>query len=1221
MSKKPIKSSLFRFVTLRSPQAIEDKENKIGLILPDTPVKTASTYYQAVAGVTEGDEAGKKAALEGASFTALEDKTAVKAVSIRTAAVYDFSAWLMRNRDYLTYASVSSNLPASYLLDTGDPGYVDMVLTDAEQAQIWDNLLYQTINRTSTSMREVFIQMLIASSFAKHFKDFHDTMSANLGEGEVVVFTDQDEEEFTKRANASVVIEKEVLLSNKVDQVAPKESLPPQTKKVLENELAIDEAQLSLNTLKNALKELDREEEIYEAENQAKYDTDLAAHQASVDALLADSNNFTSSSYTDPDTSVVHQIDRYTGPEIPTFSFTPVALDFQNSGTSFSKTVSTDDFLSTETQDLLQLKAFADYGSFSSLRNIIKESIKEQEEIIVRAQDELEPKQAMIGGSKVTVNKSTRQFDPYCYTGQLVRRCDKLMANKFELSLKMFIGRQNATVDSYTASLSHAGSSTNIILNSGSLIDNSTDMLLYKFALSDNAISELGKWDVSIDFTFANGDTVELRDAFFYNEVNKPGTYQYIYRFSGCATVTNATEPTDPVVTPPSFNGVANLGIADFIRVEQEICCYVPGEVSHIENIMAKEYKEKSTRSLVSSEITSEQTSEREVEQLTDTTSTERSELQSEVSSVIDQQNSTDFGASTSVSGGKTTGPQFTANASFGNSSSTASSNSNSQAQSYAQDITERALERVVEKVSSKRTSRVLREYEENNKHGFDNTKGENHITGVYRWVDKIYENKLVNYGKRLMYEFSIPEPSRFLKQALIESSDFDTSESGLLVPSEPKHPQHYVTSSNTEFTASYLGETNYQRIAAKYNAQVNAYPDSPKSISKGSGSYAGSSSPEQSSQISFELNIPENYVAKKAVVTLNYGAAIPATWNSMAFLTVGGKSVKVSSAVGTKSDTFTFQLDSNTDLEISDTLAVSVVGSDVGAISCDVTAFCELTDAGKQQWQNETFNAIMDAYYDRVNEYNDFIRAEQDLDQNGEAARLRFNPAINRAMERRELKRCAIELLTKETDILLAKDRYSITSDNIPSIKANDDLKKDVAAIKFFEQAFDWEIMAYTLYPYYYAKPGAWEDLMKEEEDGDPIFQSFLQSGIARMVVPVRPGFEAAVNWYEATGEIWEGQGMVTDINDELYLSVAEELTDPVGVQMGDSWNTQVPTSLTIVQAKSAYLDDGGLPCRTDCENESQFGETTLVISGGTGSNAADGVGADIVGSDNNVA
>ena len=70
--------------------------------------------------------------------------------------------------------------------------------------------------------------MLIANSFVKAFKAFHDVMIENLLKGDVefIVFTDQDRDEFTKRANASVVIEKEVLLSNREKETVLSDNLP-----------------------------------------------------------------------------------------------------------------------------------------------------------------------------------------------------------------------------------------------------------------------------------------------------------------------------------------------------------------------------------------------------------------------------------------------------------------------------------------------------------------------------------------------------------------------------------------------------------------------------------------------------------------------------------------------------------------------------------------------------------------------------------------------------------------------------------------------------------------------------------------------------------------------------------------------------------------------------------------------------------------------------------
>src|SRR5690606_11398036 len=98
-------------------------------------------------------------------------------------------------------------------------------------------------------------------------------------------------------------------------------------------------------------------------------------------------------------------------------------------------------------------------------------------------------------------------------------------------------------------------------------------------------------------------------------------------------------------------HGINKIGVVDFRKVEQEVCCYVPGEVSRIENILAKEYRERSTRQLLSTENTTEFSSESEVEKLSDTTTSERNKMATEIASVLNQDKSKDYGASAGVRG------------------------------------------------------------------------------------------------------------------------------------------------------------------------------------------------------------------------------------------------------------------------------------------------------------------------------------------------------------------------------------------------------------------------------------------------------------------------------------------------------------------------------------------------------------------------------------------
>lgn len=131
--------------------------------------------------------------------------------------------------------------------------------------------------------------------------------------------------------------------------------------------------------------------------------------------------------------------------------------------------------------------------------------------------------------------------------------------------------------------------------------------------------------------------------------------------------------------------------------------------------------------------------------------------------------------------------------------------------------------------------------------------------------------------------------------------------------------------------------------------------------------------------------------------------------------------------------------------------------------------------------------------------------------------------------------------------------------------------LDQYTAFIKFMEQAFEWENISYFLYPYYWGRKTNWAGLY-QSENTDPLFRNFLQSGMARVVATVRPGFEDVVQFYLATGKIWNG-GEVPVIGDELYLSIVDEMKEPKGIKQGKAWLTRLPTTLNILQAESIGL------------------------------------------------
>src|SRR5690606_2225185 len=158
---------------------------------------------------------------------------------------------------------------------------------------------------------------------------------------------------------------------------------------------------------------------------------------------------------------------------------------------------------------------------------------------------------------------------------------------------------------------------------------------------------------------------------------------------------------------------------------------------------------------------------------ISDTSKTSRTDMQTEVAKELAKDQS--ITAHARYSGGNDKVYKYEIGADYANHS--AQVDSTRQAVMKSQEITERALERVLTKISEERVQKIIKEYTETNVHEFDNrgkvTDTDNpdaarpqHITGVYRWVDKKMKNQIYNYGKRTMFEFMIPEPARLHRLA-----------------------------------------------------------------------------------------------------------------------------------------------------------------------------------------------------------------------------------------------------------------------------------------------------------------------------------------------------------------------------------------------------------------------------------------------------------------------
>ncbi|GEM_PF-1814948 len=615
-----------------------------------------------------------------------------------------------------------------------------------------------------------------------------------------------------------------------------------------------------------------------------------------------------------------------------------------------------------------------------------------------------------------------------------------------------------------------------------------------------------------------------------------------------------------PAEGSPTARGIRPLGIGDLFVVEQELLGYEEGEIAHIENVLKSEEKSRVHRRERETEETFLEETENTEESEKNLQSTERFEMQREAERVISSTVSLNAGFSVSASYGV-----VSASAHGGFALTRSSSDSRKAASNYAKEVTERSRELVVNRSKQQRTRRALERFMEENTHGLDNSQGDGHITGIYQWLNKRYRVQNLNYGKRLMFEFIVPEPAAFFKHVNTKQ----------VIPDLDIEPPSAPTIYGRNLKPSDLTRYNYLDFVARYNAQdIDAYPDTRVKVSE---ALANAPAPEGNNKAfaakETALQVPEGYEAWGYV----YAYHIVGNLNTNYFLSL--------LMAGRSSDSFDVS-------GLSGTVPISVSGSGK-AYNVSVAITCNVTPEHIEKWQLKTFNGIMDAYQNKLMEYNEALAAARisaGIEISGR------NPLTNRQIEREELKKHSLDLLTDNYARLKVTGTWRMNEVFNAAYEGGDygypDFNREEALIEgkiiqFFEQAFEWENMTYRFYPYFWGRKQNWEETFSFD-DPDSKFNDFLRAGSARVVVPVNPSYDKAILHYLHTNELWNA-GDVPTINDPLYVSIIEELRseqeDRTAANMpacsinsgypciDDSWEMVLPTSLVYLK------QDGVLP------------------------------------------
>lgn len=551
------------------------------------------------------------------------------------------------------------------------------------------------------------------------------------------------------------------------------------------------------------------------------------------------------------------------------------------------------------------------------------------------------------------------------------------------------------------------------------------------------------------------------------------------------------------------------LGIGDLVLVRDTLLRYQLGEVAHIENVMASEQRKRQHRRVHEVEETEILETERIEEEQRDLETSDRFELQRESERTIQTDTNVQAGVTVSGSYGFV---DVTATTNVGYSQS--SSESERTALNYARSVTDRSVSRIQSRVREERIRRTRDTIDERNLHAFDNAGGA-HVRGIYHWVDKLYSAQLVNYGRRLMLEFIVPEPAALYLHMMTH-----TVAPGVVLEA-PETPEELNLTSPDDLTRQ-----NYGTFIAAYHVD-NVVPPPPertvvgKAIEQADGSVRAKA---------VDLTIPEGFRAATGFVLVSgFGSGGPDTGG---YVQIGGNYVDIWGAAAGGAVHFGLNYEDAT-------LPVSVA-TDMSAYAMNVEVECELEASAFRKWQLDTYAKVVSAYQARKAEYDDAlasIGARRGTQIPGRP------PQRNRQIEREELKRGCITLLAAThydefNDVTIGPAGY-------PEVDEAAVLQHS-PFIQFFEQALEWENLTYLLYPYFWGRKPNWMSVFALD-DADSKFGEFLRAGSARVVVPVRPPYNDLVVCFIAGGGL-PTDGPAPTINSPLYRSIAQELRSQQG-------------------------------------------------------------------------
>ncbi len=383
----------------------------------------------------------------------------------------------------------------------------------------------------------------------------------------------------------------------------------------------------------------------------------------------------------------------------------------------------------------------------------------------------------------------------------------------------------------------------------------------------------------------------------------------------------------------------------------------------------------------------------------------------------------------------------------------------------------------------------------------------------------------LLRYGLRMTYDIAIPNPGSGIVTLVEDVKALDALISTPFTFTLPLSAIYYNSLATDPRLIS-----NYDQLAAEYNATVTAPPEARKWVNV----HKETQMVNDYDNVHFdsvEFDIDEGYYIYQFQLEFNF--QIDQGDSRSYFEMIGGESIAsgISRLIGE-----------------SGHLSVDFMYQYVYNYAINITFICRPKVQVLLDWRLQVWNQIRQAAEDQYNKGLQNYK-EQQVKLIQQIAD--YDALTLRRMEQEEIMKGVLRWLLGPQFYLVPFNIASLFGPDTNDPQVQDvldpnrlsqaewiDVMEHGEFIKYIHNAIEWENVLYFTYPYFWDDNKLW-DFKKFLYHPDPTHRTFLRAGAARVVLTIRPGFEPSFSSLVESGAFNALPGP------HPYVTIAQEIQD----------------------------------------------------------------------------